>query len=172
MANDAVLTVISRDGLQCRVTANRASGCALSLPIIQSRGTGSVTAERMEGEVIALTQLSASQLNCKRTNTHTTVSFLWVTTATEGAGSRGVKRLWLNISDLKWSSLSWWNHAKHVSCCRGQQKCLLCLCSTSVFVWLLCVAAAARFDDGLQNQARPQESLLEQETYQRSNLTS
>lgn len=41
-------------GLQGRKRANRASGCALSLPIILSQGTRSVTAERMEGEVIAL----------------------------------------------------------------------------------------------------------------------
>lgn len=36
-------------GLRCSATANKAWGCALCLPIIQSQGTGSVTTERMQG---------------------------------------------------------------------------------------------------------------------------
>lgn len=78
-------------GLWCKVTANRASGCALSLPIIQSQGTGSVTAERMEGEAIVLTTVINKSVNLYP-NTHThTVPFLRVTAAAEGAGVKWQK---------------------------------------------------------------------------------
>lgn len=66
------------------VAANQASGCALSLPIIQSQGTGSVTTERIEGE--ASTHQSHQLLNLYP-HTHI-VLFLRVTSEAEGVGSK------------------------------------------------------------------------------------